>query len=263
MDNPAEIYESYMVPVLFGPSAERMLDAARPEPGERVLDVGCGTGIVARRAARRAGTGRIVGLDASPGMLVVARAAAVREQQVIDWREGRAEALPFPDGEFDLVLCQYALMFFADQAAALAEMRRVLAADGRAVLSVFQEMGRHPFYEKLDRVIHRHLGGSGVGDIFALGDAADLRDRVVKAGFTRVEIEPFSLMARFPDPDGFLAGEIAVDTAAIPAMQHLDAAGRANLTARIRSEMEASLAEVTVADHVQLPFHVHVVRAGR
>lgn len=196
-------------------------------------------------------------------MLAVARAAAARERLAIDWREGRAEALPFADGEFDLVLCQYALMFFSDRAAALTEMRRVLASDGRAVLSVFQELGRHPFYETLDRVIHRHLGGSGVGGIFALGDAADLRDQVVKAGFARVVIEPFSLVARFPDPDGFLAGEIAVDTAAIPAMQHLDAAGRAELTARIRSEMAAPLAEVTVADHVQLPFHVHVVRAGR
>jgi hypothetical protein len=115
----------------------------------------------------------------------------------------------------------------------------------------------------LDRAIERHLGTSGVRDIFALGDAAELRDRVAKAGFPHVEIEPFSLVARFPDPDGFLAGEIDVDTAAIPAMQHLDAAARASLTARIRSEMAEALRSVTVGDHVQLPFHAHVVRASR
>ncbi len=264
MDNPAETHESFMVPVLFAPSAERLIDLARPRSGERVLDVGCGTGIVARRAAPHVRlAGQVVGLDASPGMLAVARAAAIREGLSIDWHEGRAEALPFADGDFDLVLCQYALMFFADPAAALVEMRRVLAGGGRAVLSVWQSLDRHPFYGLLDRVIERHLGTSGVRDIFALGDAAELRDRVAKAGFRHVEIEPFALLARFPDPDGFLAGEIDVDTAAIPAMQHLDAAARADLTARIRSEMAEALRSVTVGDHVQLPFHAHVVRAGR
>jgi SAM-dependent methyltransferase len=264
MDNPAETYESYMVPVLFAPSAERLIELAKPRPGQRVLDVGCGTGIVARRAAPRVGnSGRTVGLHASPGMLAVARAAAGREKLAIDWREGRAEALPFAEGTFDLVLCPYALMFFSDPAAALAEMRRVLADGGRAVVSVWEGLDRHPFYQLLDRAIERHLGTSGVRDIFALGDAAGLRDRVVKAGFRRVEIEPYQLVARFPDPEGFLAGEIDVETAAIPAMQHLDTAARADLTARIRSEMAEPLRSVTVGQHVQLPFQAHVVRADR
>jgi ubiquinone/menaquinone biosynthesis C-methylase UbiE len=264
MDNPAETYESYMVPVLFAPSAERMIALARPRSGQRVLDVGCGTGIVARRAASRVGdVGRVTGLDASPGMLAVARAAAEREKCSIDWREGRAEALPFADGEFDLVLCQYALMFFSDPSAALAEMRRVLAAGGGAVLSVWQGLDRHPFYQLLDRAIERHLGTSGVRDIFALGDAADLRDRVLKAGFRRVEIEPYELLARFPDPEGFLAGEIDVDTAAIPAMQHLDARARADLTGKIRAEMADPLRSVTVGGHVQLPFQAHLAQAAR
>ena len=151
---------------------------------------------------------------------------------------------------------------FADPSAALAEMRRALTGGGRAVLAVWQALDRHPFYVKLDRAIVRHLGTSGVRDIFALGDAAALRDRVAKAGFRQIEIEPFELLARFPDPDGFLAGEIDVDTAAIPAMQHLDAAARADLTAKIRSEMAEPLRAATVGGHVQLPFHAHLVRAS-
>src|SRR5688572_23572657 len=121
--HPAETYERFMVPPLFAPAAARLLDLARPRPGERVLDVGCGTGIVARRAAPVVGgNGTVVGVDFTPGMLDVARATAEREGLAIEWREGRAEALPFGDGGFDLVLCQFALMFFADRAAALTEM---------------------------------------------------------------------------------------------------------------------------------------------
>ena len=120
--NPAETYERFMVPPLFAPAAERLLDIARPRPGERVLDVGCGTGIVARSVASRLGAaGTVIGLDLSPGMLEVARLMSEQEGLTIAWHEGRAEALPFPDGSFDLVLCQFALMFFADRRQALRE----------------------------------------------------------------------------------------------------------------------------------------------
>jgi hypothetical protein len=142
-------------------------------------------------------------------------------------------------------------------------MRRVLADGGRAVLSVWQGLDRHPFYQLLDRAIERHLGTSGVRDIFVLGDAAELRERVLKAGFRHVEIEAYELLARFPDPEGFLAGEIDVDTAAIPAMQHLDANARAELARKIWAEMAEPLRSVTVGGHVQLPFQAHLARAER
>jgi ubiquinone/menaquinone biosynthesis C-methylase UbiE len=125
MSNPAEGYESYMVPTLFGPCARNLIDVADPRPGERVLDVGCGTGIVARQVASRVeATGKVTGLDVSRNMLAVARATATREGLTIEWREGNAERLPFPDSSFDLVLCQFALMFVTNKAVARAEMRR-------------------------------------------------------------------------------------------------------------------------------------------
>ena len=120
--HPAEIYESFFVPALSAPWAEDLLRRTAPRPGERVLDVACGTGIVARRVAPRVGpTGRVVGVDPNLGMLAVARAAAAAEGVSIEWREGRAEALPVEDAAFDLVCCQVALMFFEDRAAALRE----------------------------------------------------------------------------------------------------------------------------------------------
>ena len=262
--NPAETYERYMVPPLFAPAADALLQAARPEPGHRVLDVGTGTGIVARRAAAQvAPGGSVVGLDPSLPMLVVARGAGEREGAAIDWREGRAEALPFPDESFDLALSQFALMFFADRAAALREMRRVLAEDGRLACSVFQGIERHPFYVALDAAIARRLGESAVGAIFALGDVDALRAEVVLAGYRDVTIEPFSLVSRFPNPEAFLAGEIDVDTAAIPAMQGLDPGARRDLAAAIAEEMTAPLRAATAGDEVRIEFHAQIVHARR
>ncbi len=264
MSNPAETYESYMVPALFAPWASYLVGSAKPQPGERVLDVACGTGIVARCVAQRLGAqGKVVGLDLNPHMLTVARAAAEREGLAIEWHEGRAEQLPFPDSSFDLALCQFALMFFADRHAALAEMYRVLTKGGRVSLSVLQGLDRHPFYQTLHDVIQQRLGMSSVQDIFALGDADKLRTLLTEAVFQHVEIEPVSMVARFPDPEGFLAGEIDVDTAAIPAMQHLDAQARQAIVAAISEDMKMPLQEVTEDDHVVLPFHVHIARAER
>jgi ubiquinone/menaquinone biosynthesis C-methylase UbiE len=132
MPNPAEGYESYMVPTLFGPCATNLIEAADPKPGERILDLGCGTGIVARQVASRVGAkGKVTGIDVSPNMLAVARVAADRKGLTIEWSEGNAEQLHFPDSSFDLVLCQFALMFVTNKAVALAEMRRVVTEKGR------------------------------------------------------------------------------------------------------------------------------------
>jgi ubiquinone/menaquinone biosynthesis C-methylase UbiE len=262
MSNPAEGYESYMVPTLFGPWATRLIEAADTRPGERVLDVGCGTGVVARRVASRLGTdGAVAGVDVSANMLEVARASGARERVSVDWREANAEQLPFPGSSFDVVLCQFALMFFPDKAAALAEMRRVVTTEGRVLVSVWQGLDRHPFYQTLHNVIQNRLGLSALQDIFSLGDSAELREVVMRAGFQRVEVEPISMTAHFPSPDAFLAGEIEVDTAATPSMQHLDAPARQAIVAAIAADMKAPLGDVTEDNHVVIPFHAQIATA--
>jgi ubiquinone/menaquinone biosynthesis C-methylase UbiE len=109
--NAAEIYEEYLVPAIFEPWARNLLDRAAPRPGERVLDVACGSGIVARLAAEQVGAaGTVVGVDINPGMIAVARKNAGAAG--VEWKEGNATALPLPDGSFDLVTCQQGLQFF-------------------------------------------------------------------------------------------------------------------------------------------------------
>src|SRR5688572_5521057 len=107
MTDPATIYEDWFVPAVFAPLARKVIDQTEIAPDARVLDVACGTGIVARLIAQRIGAqGRVVGLDLSPAMLAVARRAAASAGLSVEWHEGSAEALPFADSTFDLVFCQ-------------------------------------------------------------------------------------------------------------------------------------------------------------
>jgi len=102
-------YERVMVPAVFGPWAKDLLDTVALIPGMRVLDVACGTGIVARLSAPQVGaTGRVVGLDTNEAMLAVARAQPQPTVPHVEWRQGDATKLPFPDAEFDAVFCHTA-----------------------------------------------------------------------------------------------------------------------------------------------------------
>jgi len=141
-----EAYEHHLVPAIFAPWAAVLLELARLQPGERVLDAACGTGVVARAAMARVGTaGKVTGVDLNPGMLEVARTVSGRAGQSIAWREGNLEALPFADGAFDVVLCQQGLQFCTNKAAAVSELRRVLREGGRLGLSVWRDIRHCPY----------------------------------------------------------------------------------------------------------------------
>lgn len=133
----AKTFEALFVPALFRQWAPKVADAAHIQSGQRVLDVACGTGILAREAASRMeSTGHVVGIDLSPGMVAVARQLA----PTIEWREGMAESLPFPDRSFDAVVSQFGLMFFTDRRQALQEMFRVLAPGGRLAVATWDSL---------------------------------------------------------------------------------------------------------------------------
>jgi ubiquinone/menaquinone biosynthesis C-methylase UbiE len=264
VSSPAETYETYLVPTFFAHLTTRVLEVAQPQPGDRVLDAACGTGVVARRVASILGArGRVVGLDLNPAMLAVARSAAAREGLDIDWREGRIEALPFPDGDFDLGVCQHGLQFVPDRAAAVAEMRRVLRDGGRVVVSVSQSLERHPLDHRLNDVLQARLGVAAISQIYALGDADELRALLAGAGLRDIEVVPVTFEVCNPDPERFLTMRLTSVTAGVPSLQHLDERGREEMIAAVGEEMEETLREYTMGDEVVRPVHVHIARATR
>jgi ubiquinone/menaquinone biosynthesis C-methylase UbiE len=200
-----ENYEKYFVPSIGGPIANDLIEVAALRPGERVLDVACGTGVVARLAAQRVGTaGRVAGLDVNPGMLAVARAVAPTDV-AIAWYETSAEAMPLPDASFDVVLCQMGLQFMANKLEALREMLRVLAPGGRIALVV---PGPTPpiFAAMADGLAH-HLDPSVapfVHAVFSLHDADGLRRLIEQAGFRGIDVRVSTKSLRLPPPTEFL-----------------------------------------------------------
>src|SRR5262245_56185465 len=191
----AEGYERSVVPAVFERYARDLVERARPiGPSDRILDLGCGTGIVARVLRERlGGAASIVGLDASAPMLAKARAIAPE----IEWREGNAAALPFPDESFDLVLSQEMLQFVPDVVVALREVVRVLSPGGRVLATTWRPRSEQPFHEAPGRIAERHLGRSS--DRRWSLDGAALRDAFVAAGFVDVKLQTVSLREQFKE----------------------------------------------------------------
>ena len=262
--NPAETYEQYFVPAMFLPWATILLRHAALQSGERVLDVACGTGIVARQAAPLAGPGgQVVAVDMNPAMLGVARALPAPSGATITWQEGNAMALPFPDGAFDVVLCQHGLQFVPDRAGAVREMRRVLAPGGRALVIVLQALPRHPVFEALMESVARNLSlpVSAVMTPFALCDADELRTLFTGAGFKKVDILPESTTVRFPEPERFVPLAVISSAAAVPAFAQLEAPARAALLETVRGEVEPTIRRYRDADVVTSPMYAHIAVA--
>ena len=203
--NAAENYERFFVAMLGAPLAAQLVGMASLRSGERVLDVACGTGIVARLAAERvAPDGAVAGLDLNPGMLAVARNVA-RTVPPIEWYQSSAEAMPLPDAAFDVVFCQAGLQFFPDKAAALREMRRVLAPGGRLLLSVPGPTPR--VLAIVDEALGRHIGPEAAGfvrAVFSLHDPRELGRLLREAGFRDVDVRSEMRTVRVPPPREFL-----------------------------------------------------------
>ena len=196
----AELYQRYLVPAITTKWAEHLIERAQPRPEESVVDIACGTGVVARLAAKKAVRGQVTGLDLNAGMLAVARGEP-SEGVPINWIEGSALDLPLPSASIDVVLCQLGLQFFPDQGRALSEMRRVLKDTGRVALSVYSSIERTPGANAFVRALDEVLGPSSSrikrGE-HSFDDPAQLKALLMESGFTAVDVETAEQTIVFP-----------------------------------------------------------------
>ena len=233
----AEVYASFFVPALFDQFPEPVLDHAGVAAGARVLDVGCGTGIVAAAARRRVGPGGVVAaIDPNEGMLAVAR----RSEAMIDWRAGEAESLPFGDDGFDHTVSQFAAMFFRDAKAAVAEMARVTRRGGTVTIATWCGLDRTPGYRAMVALIADEFGQAPADALrapFSLGAVDDVRSQLTPIG-PRSRVDRIPGTARFPSIAAWVRTEVRGWTLA----DLIDESAEAALLARAERELTAFVA---------------------
>jgi len=233
----AEIYDAFFVPALFGQFPEQVLGHARVNTGSRVVDVGCGTGVLAMGAHRLVGAdGEVVGVDPNEGMLAVAR----RSEPSIDWRLAAAESLPIDDRSFHHTVSQFAAMFFTDRTAALEEMARVTVRGGTVTVATWAGLDRTPGYDALVALIDDELGGAAASELrapFVLGDVEDVRQLLAPLG-DHLRVDEIAGTARFAS----IADWVHTDVRGWTLGDLVDDAGEAALVARAERELASFIA---------------------
>jgi ubiquinone/menaquinone biosynthesis C-methylase UbiE len=258
----AEVYEKELVPAIFGPWAQLVVDLAQPQRGDRVLDVACGTGIIARTVAGRVGpTGAVVGVDLNPGMLKVARTvwSSGSHSAPVEWQEASADKLPFSNASSEVVYCQLGLQFFADRPAALREMHRVLAPGGRLAVMVWRGIDQSPGFAVLADALERHVGQAAAAIMrapFGLSDADQLDQLVRNAGFQDVAIQQRVGTVRFASPERLVLSYVAGSPLAGVVSQASDAARNALIT-----DAMTALGKYTGSTELAFPIAAHLLSA--
>jgi ubiquinone/menaquinone biosynthesis C-methylase UbiE len=256
----AELYERYAARHILGPWVPGLMDVAGVQTGERVLDLACGTGVVARLAAERVGgSGRVTGLDLNRGMLDVARSLPPPSGAQVDWVQASALDTRLPDASFDVMLCQQGIQFFPDQPAALREMRRVLAPGGRIAISVWRTTGI--YNSAVSDALARHIGHNIAARFCASRDAPageKLVAMITDAGFTSVKLHIQRMIVRLPRPEEFMLGHLAATPIAAD-IRSASSVARAALTADVAN----ALASYSDGDAIAFPEETNVLTARK
>ena len=250
------LYDRYMGPLLFEPYARILAERVALLQPDRILETAAGTGIVTRALNRAVPQAQIVATDVNPVMLEVA-AQHLRSDRV-SFQPADAQSLPFADASFDLVVCQFGVMFFPDKVRANEEARRVLRTNGHYLLVSFDRLERNPVPQ---------TAGNAVGALFpdnppaymergpfSYVDPALIEHDLLAAGFTRIKLETVSVTSRVSARD---AAQGIV----------LGSPFRSEIERRDASALDRALNAVTAAlarwDGNDAPMSAHVVTATK
>ena len=249
-------YQRFLVPAIFERWAAMLIGVADLQEGDRVLDLACGTGVVARTAATRVGpTGRVVGVDVNDAMLTVARGSGSE----VDYQSADATELPFADAAFDAVVCQQGLQFFPDRLGALQQVRRVLDRGGQATVAVWRSIDHSPVFAEFADALQRHAG-PGAGTVmrspFQLGAQDEVRALFAEAEFRDIRVEIQIAPVRFPSAAEMFEAEVRSSPLAeiVPSVDE-------DAIALLVEELEATLASHQDDDGVVFPLESHVIVA--
>jgi ubiquinone/menaquinone biosynthesis C-methylase UbiE len=255
----AVLYERCVAQYILGPWAPLLVDAGRVAAGERVLDVACGTGVVARAAAQRVGpAGHVVGVDLNPGMIAVARSLPSPAGAAIEWVERSALDLPLADASVDVVLCQQGLQFFPDKALAMQEMRRVLKHGGRLALSVWNSLGL--YNSAVGEALAQFVGNEIAVQFLTSRRQAPAREELqrlaTEAGFPGADVHIGRINVHLPHLDQFTLGHLG----ATPFASVIAAASPATRK-QIGASVMTQLQRYADGDGVTYPEETHVLTA--
>ncbi len=254
----AERYQTVLTPTILGPFAQALVDFAAVQVGEQVVDVGCGTGAAARYAAEAASdTGQVAGIDVNASMIDVARSLPVMAGAQIDWHVANAAEMPLDDQSVDVVLCAQTLQFLPEKQPSLAEMQRVVKANGRVAVSLWTPIEGNPYFYTLVETIARFVGPEtavGLKAAFALSDSGEIYSRLNEAGFGQIEMHITQLDLPLPALTEFVPRHIQ----ATPMAAGFNLASEQVQQAVIQEVVE-KLGQYEENGRIQIPFRSHMI----
>jgi SAM-dependent methyltransferase len=203
-------YERWLVPVLFRPWALDLVARAAPAAGSRVLDLACGTGVVARAVAEALPPpAEVIGVDRSMPMLDVAESVSGSSQAAHSWWCCSADALPFPETAVDTIFCQQGFQFFTDPGKVAEECARVLKRGGKLAASVWAGADRNPIGSSIIGGLRAHAPeaiAAAMEAPFGLADVSQLAEMLTDAGFQVESVDDRCLRLHAPDTGAFFRG---------------------------------------------------------